>query len=319
MRAAHTVAADFRLVGRSTNAGKLDNATWDRCRRVLGDDHPDTLTSALIGVAADLSAQGRAVDAVAMRRRWLPTLRARLGVDHSMVLVAERLHAGALRETGRTEEALRLAAHVARRRRLAYREDDLETLAALVTRCLVLAAGEDLVEARSVGEQALDGYHRLVGVARPLAYIAMSDLAFVLDRASEHRRALGLADAAYQGLVESGQIGADHPVAVAAAVNLSATLIANADHRRAVPLLATTLPRARRVLGDDHPDTLACAANLALELSATGDAAGARELRDDTLRHARQSLPPAHPLLRDVAASRRTWCAIDPPPLLPRL
>ena len=42
-------------------ARDLDQDTLDRCRRVLGPDHPDTLASAT-GLAADLRALGNAGD-----------------------------------------------------------------------------------------------------------------------------------------------------------------------------------------------------------------------------------------------------------------
>jgi Tetratricopeptide repeat len=45
-RAAGNLAADLRALGEIEAAWELDVDTLNRCRRVLGEDHPDTLHSA---------------------------------------------------------------------------------------------------------------------------------------------------------------------------------------------------------------------------------------------------------------------------------
>ena len=44
---AHNLAVERRLLGQYQRARQLDEDTLTRCWRVLGDDHPDTLLSAL--------------------------------------------------------------------------------------------------------------------------------------------------------------------------------------------------------------------------------------------------------------------------------
>ena len=59
MFSANNLAADLRDLGEVQAARDLDQDTLDRRRRVLGEDHPDTLTSAE-NLAADLRALGDA-------------------------------------------------------------------------------------------------------------------------------------------------------------------------------------------------------------------------------------------------------------------
>jgi hypothetical protein len=55
----NNLAADLRALGQVQAARDLDQDTLDRRRRILGEDHPATLTSA-DNLAADLRAPGEA-------------------------------------------------------------------------------------------------------------------------------------------------------------------------------------------------------------------------------------------------------------------
>ena len=59
MFTANNLAADLRALGQAQAARDLDQDTMNRRRRILGEDHPDTLTSA-DNLAADLCALGEA-------------------------------------------------------------------------------------------------------------------------------------------------------------------------------------------------------------------------------------------------------------------
>ncbi len=54
---ASNLAVHLRALGEHQAARELDQDTLDRCRRVLGDDHPETQRSAR-NLAADLKALG---------------------------------------------------------------------------------------------------------------------------------------------------------------------------------------------------------------------------------------------------------------------
>lgn len=61
LRCANNLAHDLRALGEAGAARDLDQDTLERRRRVLGHDHPDTLSSAH-NLALDLPALGQAVD-----------------------------------------------------------------------------------------------------------------------------------------------------------------------------------------------------------------------------------------------------------------
>jgi hypothetical protein len=62
LRSATILAHDLRELGEVQAARDLDQDTLDRRRRVLGQDHPDTLASAT-NLAHDLRELGEADDA----------------------------------------------------------------------------------------------------------------------------------------------------------------------------------------------------------------------------------------------------------------
>lgn len=101
------------MLGEYEQALELDEDTLARRRRVLGDDHPDTLRSAN-NVAIDLSnlsQHGRALelngDTLARRRRIL-------GDDHPDTRRSARYVAADLHVLGRHDEAERIRREFAR-------------------------------------------------------------------------------------------------------------------------------------------------------------------------------------------------------------
>lgn len=72
-RSESNLAVDLRALGRVEEALALDEDTLDRRRRVLGEDHPDTLLSAS-NLAVDLrrlrrTKEAKALDAYVRQRR----------------------------------------------------------------------------------------------------------------------------------------------------------------------------------------------------------------------------------------------------------
>ena len=84
-------------MGDYQQARTLDEDTLTRSRRVLGDDHPDTLTSAN-NLARDLSALGDYQQARTLDEDTLTRRRRVLGDDHPATRLSERNLAEVLRK-----------------------------------------------------------------------------------------------------------------------------------------------------------------------------------------------------------------------------
>ena len=115
MAVAHYLAWALRDIGRHAEARELDEDTLARSRRVLGDDHPDTLGTAG-ALAADLMNLGEYQAARELDEDTLARKRRVLGDDHPDTLASIGNLAVDLRALGRDVEAEALEAEVRRRR-----------------------------------------------------------------------------------------------------------------------------------------------------------------------------------------------------------
>lgn len=113
----------------------------------------------------------------------------------------------------------------------------------------------------------------------------------------------------------AGELGEEHPTALAAMGNLANTLWAQGDLPGARALEESTLATRRRVLGDEHPDTTVSAWNLLLTLNNAGDTTAAEAVFQAHLAW----LPERDPAR--LSADQRTirgrlhhWLGLDPGP-----
>jgi len=97
------VANTLRLLGEHQTARQLQSDTLNRLQRVLGADHPDTLTSAS-RLAADLRALGEYQQARALDEDALSRRRRVLGDDHPETVASANNLASDLRALGEPEE-----------------------------------------------------------------------------------------------------------------------------------------------------------------------------------------------------------------------
>ena len=114
-------------MGRYAEARDLDQDTLDRRRRVLGEDHPDTLTSAN-NLAIDLRELGEVQAARDLDQDTLDRRRRVLGEDHPDTLCSANNLAVDLRELGEVQAARDLDQDTLDRRRRVLGEDHPDTL-----------------------------------------------------------------------------------------------------------------------------------------------------------------------------------------------
>ena len=93
---------DLEAIGRGRS-----RVVRQEAKRVLGPDHPDTLT-AQINLAVAYQEAGRAAEAIPLFVRSLEALERRLGPDHRDAMTTRNNLAVAYREAGRAAEAIPL-------------------------------------------------------------------------------------------------------------------------------------------------------------------------------------------------------------------
>jgi len=237
-------------------------------RRMLGEDHPDTLISAN-NVAFDLHALGEYERARQLDEDTLSRCRRALGEDHPHTLLLAGHLAADLRRLGEHERARQLNEGTLSRCRRALGEDHPNTLLSASHLAADLRTLGEHERARQLDEDALTRYRRVLGEDHPNTLLSASHLAADLWTLGEHEQARQLNE---DTLTRHRRVlGEDHPNTLLSASNLARDLWALGEHERARQLDKDTLSRRRRVLGEDHPATLTSANNLAADLRELGE------------------------------------------------
>jgi tetratricopeptide (TPR) repeat protein len=275
-RPAHDLAADLRHHWR------------DR----LGDDHQDTLATALY-VAWALRDMGRYAEARELAEDTLAGFRRALGEGHPNTVTAASNLAETLRNVGEYHAARELDEDTLARFRRVLGEDHPDTLTSAGNLAIDLRNLGEYQAARDLDEDTLARRRRVLGDDHPDTLLSASNLAGDQRGLGEHQAARDLDE---DTLARRRRVlGDDHPGTLISANNLAIDLTDLGEHQAARDLDEDTLARRRRVLGENHPDTLTSANNLAVDLRDVGEDQAARDLDEDTLARRRRVLGEDHP------------------------
>ena len=286
-------------------AGYLQRALADR-QRLLGENHPDTLTCR-DNLAGTYRAAGDLSRAIPLAEQALADRQQVLGQDHPQTLTSRNNLAYAYRAAGDLSRAISLFEQAMADRQRILGDDHPDTLTSRDNLAGAYRAAGDLSRAISLFEQALADRQRILGDDHPDTLTSRSDLAGGYKAAGDLARAIPLFE---QALADRQRIlGDDHPQTLASRGNLAGAYQAAGDLERAVPLYEQTLADRQRILGDDHPHTLASRGNLAGAYQAAGDLGRAIPLFEQALADSVRVLGTDHPQTKivrgNLAAARQ--------------
>ena len=166
----------------------LDEDTLTRCRRVLGDDHPDTLASAS-NLARDLSGLGDYQQARTLDEDTLTRRRRVLGDDHPDTLASANNLARDLYALGDYQQARTLDEDTLTRRRRVLGDDHPDTLASASNLARDLYALGDYQQARTLDEDTLTRRRRVLGDDHPDTLTSAGNLARDLSALGDYQQA----------------------------------------------------------------------------------------------------------------------------------
>jgi hypothetical protein len=273
-------------------AGILDEQVVEARRRILGDEHPGTLT-AKHNLAGTLRAQGDLAGARKLHEEVLEARQRILGDEHADTITSMSNLAGTLARQGDLASARGLEEQVVEARRRVLGAENRDTLIALGNLASTLASQGDLSSARRLQEQVLEVHRRVLGDEHPDTLTSMNNLAGTLHDQGDLAGARVLQEHALE--VRRRVLGTEHPDTLTSMNNLAGTLLDQGDLASARVLQEHVLEARRRVLGTEHPDTLVSTNNLADTLRRQGDLAGARRLQEQVLDASRRVLGTRHP------------------------
>jgi len=278
--------------GNYSGARKLQEQVLEACRRLLGEEHPDTLT-AMHSLALTRKYQGDLAGALQLQEQVLEARRRLLGEQHPDTLGAMANLAATVYAQGDLAGARKLQEQVLEASRRLLDEEHPGTLKAMANLAATVHAQGDLAGARKLFEQVLEASRRLLGEEHSDTLTAMNNLAQSRNAQGDLAGARKLQEQVLEA--RRRLLGEEHPDTLTAMANLAATVYAQGDLAGARKLLEQVLEAFRRLLGEEHPATLTAMNNLAQTRQEQRDLAGARELQEQVLEARRRLLGEEHP------------------------
>jgi tetratricopeptide (TPR) repeat protein len=240
--------------------------------RVLGREHPDTLTS-VNDLARLLLDKGDFAGAEALFRRALVAREQVLGPEHSRTVEIVSNLAVLLERIGdfAGAEALFRRALAAQERVLG--PEHSTTLICVNNLAGLLSKKREFARAEPLYRRALEATERVMGPEDPYTLCCMDNLALLLSDQGNYADSEPMQRRALEA--KERIMGPEHPATLISLNNLALLLSRRGDYTEAEPLHRQAIEAIERVRGPEHPDTLAFVNNLALVLFSKGDYAGA--------------------------------------------
>ncbi len=237
--------------------------------RVLGPDHPHTLTSRN-NLANAYQQVGRYAEAILLHEQTLVDRERLLGPDHPDTLASRNNLANAYQDAGRIADAIPLHEQTLADRERLLGPDHPSTLASRNNLAEAYQDAGRAADAIPLHEQTLADRERLLGPDHPDTLTSRNNLGAVYRAAGRAADAIPLHE---QTLADRERLlGPDHPDTLTSRNNLALAYQEAGRAAEAIPLHEQTLAALERVLGPDHHYTLGSRNNLAAAHRAAGRA-----------------------------------------------
>ena len=270
----------LRVVATTTNEYGWKNQSWDQIKigvfsredsielyeqvlaeyeRVLGADHPDTLT-VRNNLAGAYKSAGRLAEAVELFERVLADRVRVLGPDHPDTLAARNNLAGAYYSVGRFGEAIELFERVLAERERVLGSDHPDTLTTRNNLAFAYHSAGRFDEAIELYERVLADQERVLGPDHPGTLTTRNSLAGAYEDVGRFGEAIELFERVLAD--QERVLGPDHPDTLNARDNLALAYDAVGRLAEAINVWEELLPDCRRLLGPEHPLTKLVQKNL---------------------------------------------------------
>ncbi|MFF9603646.1 tetratricopeptide repeat protein [Streptomyces sp. NPDC014684] len=255
-----TAANRLHRLGHTARAIPLLEATLAERVRVLGDAHPDTLTSRN-NLAGAYRAAGDLERAITLYGATLAQRVRVLGDAHPDTLTSRHNLAYAYRAAGDLKRAIPHIETALAQRVQVLGDTHPHTLTSRHNLAGAYRAAGDLERAIPLLETTLAQREQILGDTHPDTLTSRNSLAGAYRAAGDLERAIPLYEAT---LAQREQVlGDTHPHTLTSRNDLAGAFRAAGDLERAISLLEATLAQREQILGDTHPDTLTSRNNLA--------------------------------------------------------
>ena len=244
---------------------------WERAvdlrRRVLGPDHPDTLTS-VNDLADAYRVQSAYAQAEPLVINVLDTRRRVFGGDHPATLSSMNDLANLYLDEGKYAQADPLLTKALEVQRRVLGPDHPDTLATMHDLAQAHFDEGQFGPAESLEIQALEARRRVLGEEHPQTARSRNLLGLLYQREGKYAPAEALFDQTVE--VQRRVLGEEHSDTLTSMNNLASVYRTEGKYAPAEALYTRVLEIRRRVLGEEHANTLISMNNLAVLYSAEG-------------------------------------------------
>jgi tetratricopeptide (TPR) repeat protein/predicted Ser/Thr protein kinase len=287
-----TIGMTYEDLGLFPEAERQIERALDLRRRLLGEEHPDTLASMneLAGIYRDQGkyeqAEPRFIKVLEMRRRVM-------GTQHLDTLRTMNDLAELYQGQGKYAQAGALSTKVLDVRRRVLGGEHPDTLVSINSLAQILTNQGKYAQAEPLFTVALEMRRRVLGEEHPDTLISLNNLAQVYRLRGKYAQG----EALYTKVLEVKRrvLGEEHPSTLISMNNLGTLYGYQGKYAQAEPLLTKVLEVRRRLLGEEHLDTLVSMNNLAKLYEHQREYAQAEPLLARVLEMRRRLLEPEHP------------------------
>src|SRR5713226_1541090 len=276
----HVMGDVYEKLGLYPRAQALQQQSMEIRQRVLGPEHPDTLTS-MNDLALDLDDSGHYAEAEKLEREALDISRRVLGPEHPDTLMLMSNLANTLWQEGHYPEAEKLNRETLGIQRRVLGPEHPGTLRSMNN--LATDLDDSDAEAEKLFRETLDIKRRVLGPEHPDTLLAMTNLAIVLSGKGRYAEAEKLEREELD--ISRRVLGPKHKGTLKSMTNLAIVLSREGRDAEAEKLEREELDISRRVLGAEHPQTAASIYNLGVIAANKGNRTEALSLLRQALDH----------------------------------
>ncbi|MEM9167191.1 MAG: serine/threonine-protein kinase [Planctomycetota bacterium] len=282
----------YHTMGLYEAAFPLQESALATRRRVLGEEHPDTLIS-INNMGFLLQSQGELDQAEPYLREALEQRRRVLGEEHTDTLTSINNMGSLLWAQGKLDQAKPYLRESLEKLRRVLGEEHPHTLSSIGNMGLLLQAQGKLDQAQPYYREALEKSRRVLGEEHPSTLISISNMGLLLNAQGK----LEQSEPYYREALEKSRrvLGEEHPDTLISINNLGALLKAQGKLAEAEPYFRESLEKHRRVLGEEHPSTLNSINNMGSLLQDQGKLAEAEPHLREALEKLRRVLGEENP------------------------
>jgi tetratricopeptide (TPR) repeat protein len=289
---ARKCAIALYIDGQYNEAEELQVQVMQTMKRVLGDEHPSTLTS-ISNLALTYESQGRWKEAEELQVQVIQTTKRMLGDEHPDTLTSMNNLALTYNSQGRWKEAEELQVKEMQTTKRVLGDEHPSTLTSTSNLASTYRNQGRWKEAEELFVQVIETMKRVLGDEHPHTLISMANLAATYRNQGRWKEAEEL----FVQVMETRKrvLGDEHPHTLTGIDNLALTYSNQGRWREAEELEVQVIQTTKRVLGDEHPSTLTSTSNLALTYKSQGRWKEAEELFVQVMETRKRVLGDEHP------------------------